>query len=251
MRLDVRMTDEAVVVLNRPVELKACARQILEPLGFVPELGASLDISHDADHCPRDDDDADRTHPHGVVVSLSLLLAGQTVWIVARSTGVAALIALSLSLLTGMAMRPKSLAWLSTNRAVSELHSYATVLWLPLAIAHVLAILIDPYAGVRLLDLVVPFQVSYGAFAVGLGTISVQLLAVVTIAALMRSRLGRDRGLALPRLSYVAFAAAFLHGVLSGTDLAYPWLMGVAWLAAAILAMFGAQRALHAVTVRA
>jgi len=211
---------------------------------------ASPDISHDADHCPRDDDDADRTHPHGVVVSLSLLLAGQTVWIVARSTGVAALIALSLSLLTGMAMRPKSLTWLSTNRAVSELHSYATVLWLPLAIAHVLAILIDPYAGVRLLDLVVPFQVSYGAFAVGLGTISVQLLAVVTIAALMRSRLGRDRWLALHRLSYVAFAAAFLHGVLSGTDLAYPWLMGVAWLAAAILAMACVRRMQHALAPR-
>jgi len=43
MRLDVRMTDEAVVVLNRPVELKACARQILEPLGFVPELGGSFE----------------------------------------------------------------------------------------------------------------------------------------------------------------------------------------------------------------
>src|SRR5207249_4329908 len=119
---------------------------------------ASPDISHDADHCPRDDDDADGTHPHGVVVSLSLLLAGQTVWIVARSTGV---------------------------------------------------------------------------------------------AALMRSRLRRDSWLALHRLSYVAFAAAFLHGVLSGTDLAYPWLMGVAWLAAAILAMFGARRALHAIPVRA
>src|SRR5207247_8601315 len=126
------------------------------------------------------------------------------------SAGGAARIALSLSLLTGMAMRPKSLTWLSTNRAVSELHSHATVLWLPLAIAHVLAILIDPYAGVRLLDLVVPFQVSYGAFAVGLGTISVQLLAVVTIAVVMRSRLGRDRGVGLPRLSFLRFVAAAL-----------------------------------------
>jgi predicted ferric reductase len=144
-----------------------------------------------------------------------------------------------------MAMRPKSLTWLSTNRAVSELHSYATVLWLPLAIAHVIAILLDPYAGVGLVDLFVPFRVSYGAFAIGLGTISVQLLAVVTIAALMRSRLGRDKWLVLHRLSYVAFAAAFLHGVLSGTDLASPWLMGVAWLVAAILAMFGLRRITH------
>jgi len=68
-------------------------------------------------------------------MSLDVLRAGETAWIVARSTGVASLVALTLSLLTGMAMRPKSLAWLSTNRAISELHSYATALWLPLGAA--------------------------------------------------------------------------------------------------------------------
>ena len=52
-------------------------------------------------------------------MNLQLLLAGQTIWIVARSTGVASLLALSISLLTGMALRPKTLTWLSTNRALS------------------------------------------------------------------------------------------------------------------------------------
>ena len=184
-------------------------------------------------------------------MNLQLLLAGQTVWIIARSTGVASLIALSISLLTGMALRPKTLGWLSTNRAVSELHSYATLLWVPLAIAHVIAILVDPYAKVGLLDLVVPFLVSYGAFAIGLGTISVQLLVVVTVAALARDRLTRTQWLTLHRLSYLAFAAAFLHGVLSGTDLAYPWLMGTAWVVAAILALAGWRRMLHSLRPRA
>lgn len=183
-------------------------------------------------------------------MSLSLLLAGESVWIAARATGVASLVALSLSLLTGMALRPKTLTWLSTNRAVSELHSYSTALWLPLGIAHIVAILVDPYAGVGLVDLVVPFRVSYGALAIGLGTVSLQLLIVVVIAALMRSRLSRGRWLALHRLSYVACASAFLHGILSGTDLAYPWLMGMAWVLAAILAIAGTRRALHAIPVR-
>jgi len=179
------------------------------------------------------------------------IFGDQTIWIVARSTGVASLLALSLSLLSGMALRPKSLGWLSTNRAVSELHSYATVLWLPLGLAHVIAILLDPYAKVGLGDLVVPFRVSYGAFAIGLGTISVQLLVVVLIAAWSRTRLSRGQWLAFHRLSYLAFAAAFLHGVLSGTDLAYPWLAGIAWLVAAILAMFGLRRITHAIRPQA
>jgi sulfoxide reductase heme-binding subunit YedZ len=177
---------------------------------------------------------------------IDLLLTGQTYWILARATGVASLLALSLSMLTGMAMRPKTLVWLSTNRAVSELHSYATVLWLPLGVAHVLALLLDPYAKVGLLDLVIPFAMSYGTLAIGLGTVSLQLLLVVLVAAWSRTRLSRGQWLWLHRLSYLAFATAFLHGVLSGTDLAYPWLMGIAWLVAAIVLMAGARRLRYA-----
>ena len=181
---------------------------------------------------------------------IDLLLTGQTYWIIARATGVASLLALSLSMLTGMAMRPKTLGWLSTNRAVSELHSYATVLWLPLGIAHVLALLVDPYAKVQLFDLLVPFAMPYGAFAIGLGTISLQLLLVVLVAAWSRTRLTRGQWLWFHRLSYFAFGAACLHGVLSGTDLAYPWLMGLAWLVAAVLAMAGVRRMRHALVPR-
>jgi predicted ferric reductase len=173
-------------------------------------------------------------------------LPAETIWIIARSTGVASLVALSLSMLTGMAMRPKTLGWLSTNRAVSELHSYSTVLWLPLGLAHVIALLFDPYAKVGLVDLAVPFLMSYGTFAIGLGTLSAELLVVVLIAAWSRDKLTRGQWLAYHRVSYFAFAAAFLHGVLSGTDLAYPWLMGTAWLVAAMLSVAGLRRVRHA-----
>ncbi len=174
----------------------------------------------------------------------------ELIWILARSTGTASLVALTLSLLTGMALRPKTLGWLSTNRAVSELHSYATVLWLPLGLAHVVAILLDPYSKVGLLDLVVPFLMPYGTFAIGLGTLSVQLLIVVVIAAWSRTKLSRGQWLAFHRISYLAFAAAFLHGILSGTDLAYPWLAGVAWLVAGILVLAGTRRVKHAVRIQ-
>jgi sulfoxide reductase heme-binding subunit YedZ len=177
-------------------------------------------------------------------------LPAETIWIVARATGVASLVALALSMLTGMAMRPKTLGWLSTNRAISELHSYSTVLWLPLAIVHIIALLFDSFAKVGLVDLVVPFLMPYGTFAIGLGTVSAELLVVVLIAAWSREKLTRGQWLAYHRVSYFAFAAAFLHGVLSGTDLAYPWLMGVAWLVAAILVMAGVRRVRHALGSR-
>lgn len=181
----------------------------------------------------------------------ALAVSAQTAWIIARATGVASLVALAIAMLTGMAMRPKSLTWLSTNRAVSELHEYATMLWLPLGLAHVVALLFDPYAKVGLIDLVVPFRMPYGAFAIGLGTVSLQLVTVVAIAAWSQGALSRRQWLAYHRLSYIAFAAAFLHGILSGTDLAYPWLAGILWLGATVLALVGMRRVLHRVPVRA
>lgn len=170
----------------------------------------------------------------------------QLVWIIARATGVASLVALTLSILTGMALRPRTLSWLSTNRAVRELHDYTAVLWIPLGLAHIVALLFDSYAKVTLADLVVPFGVDYARLAIGLGTVSAQLLLIVMVALWSRLNLTRGRWLFFHRLSYVAFAAAFLHGVLSGTDLAYPWLAGIAWLVAAIVALAGVRRLAHA-----
>ena len=177
-------------------------------------------------------------------------MSSETIWILARATGVASLLALSLSLLTGVALRPQSLRWLSTNRAVSELHEYTSWLWIPLGIAHVVAILLDPYAKVGLVDLVIPFGVDYARLQIGLGTISLQLLIVVMVAAYSRRALTRGEWLAFHRLSYVAFAAMFLHSILSGTDLAYPWLAGAAWLVAAILVMASVRRTTHRVLRR-
>ena len=170
----------------------------------------------------------------------------QTIWILARATGVASLVALAISMLTGVALRPRLLQPIATNAVVSDVHSYATALWLPFGLAHVIGILLDPYAHVGLFDLIVPFQVSYGALAIGLGTVSMQLVLVVILAAWSRDRLTASQWMGFHRLSYVAFGAAFLHSVLSGTDLAYPWLTGAAWVVAAILGMAAWKRMLHA-----
>ncbi len=159
------------------------------------------------------------------------------VWILARATGVGSLVALTLSVLTGIALRTGTFAWLSHNRGVRVVHGFLTVLWVPLALAHVIALLFDRYAQVGLLDLVIPFGVSYGRLAIGLGTISAQLIVVVLISTWMRSSLTLGQWQAFHRLSYVAFVAAFAHGIMSGTDLANPVIAALAWITAAAVAL--------------
>jgi len=163
-------------------------------------------------------------------------------WVLARSTGTAAFVALVLSVVSGMALRSGALTWLSHNRAVKEVHYLTSVVWLPLAAVHVIALMLDPYSRIGFVDLIVPFLVSYGSFAIGLGTISLELIVVVLVSTWMRSSLSQQGWLAIHRLSYVAFVAAFAHGLLAGTDFAQPLLSALAWLTASMVLVVGFRR---------
>lgn len=171
-----------------------------------------------------------------------MTLSTDLIWILARSTGTAALVALTLSVLTGIALRTGSFAWLSHNRGVRVVHGFLTVLWIPLGLAHVIALLFDRYAQIGLLDLVIPFGVAYGRLAIGLGTISAQLIVLVLISTWMRSSLTPGQWRAFHRLSYIAFVAAFAHGVMSGTDLANPVVGALAWITAVAVAVVALRR---------
>jgi len=164
------------------------------------------------------------------------------IWVIARSTGTASLVALTLSVLTGVALRTGTFAWLSHNRGVRIVHGFLTILWIPLGLAHVIALLFDRYAQIGLIDLVIPFGVSYGRLAIGLGTISMQLILVVLVSTWLRPSLSNGQWQWFHRLSYIAFFAAFAHGVMSGTDLANPVVAALAWITAAAIALVGLRR---------
>lgn len=175
-----------------------------------------------------------------------MTLDTELIWVLARSTGTAALVALTLSVLTGIALRTGTFAWLSHNRGVRVVHGFLTLLWIPLGLGHVIALLFDRYAQIGLLDLVVPFGVSYGRVAIGLGTISAQLIVVVLLSTWLRSRLTVGLWRGFHRLSYIAFAAAFAHGIMSGTDLANPVVAALAWITAAAVALVALRRVTRA-----
>lgn len=166
-------------------------------------------------------------------------------WLVARSSGTGSAVALELSLLSGMALRSGALGWLTHNRGVRVLHDSASILWLPLALVHVVALVLDPTARIGIGDLVIPFAAPYGAIAIGLGTISLQLFAIVIVSSWLRSRIANEVWIALHRLSYPAFAALVGHAFFAGTDFAQPLIAGLAWITVVALAAAGALRLLR------
>jgi DMSO/TMAO reductase YedYZ heme-binding membrane subunit len=168
----------------------------------------------------------------------------QFFWVLARVAGLSSYAALAVALITGIALRSAVLDWMGSNRALRALHEYTTALWIPLAVIHLLSLLLDKTARIGVLDLVVPFHSSYGTLAIGLGALSVDILLVVTVTAFFKRRMSKSAWLWLHRLSYAAFALAFLHAVLSGTDFSDPLVSAITWAAAAMLLLLATARAI-------
>ena len=167
-------------------------------------------------------------------------------WILARVTGLGAAAALAISLLTGLALRSAVLEWLATNRALRSTHEFTAILWIPLGLSHVVLLLLDGSVKtpIRLLDLVVPFKVSYGTLAIGLGTITFDLLVLVAVTGWLRRQIHPLAWRWIHRLSYLACGTLFLHALLAGSDFSAPQVSAIAWSVAAVLAVLSLARLL-------
>ncbi len=170
-------------------------------------------------------------------------------WVLARVCGLTAFAALAISLLTGAAMRTAVLDWLATNRALRSAHEFTAVLWIPIGLLHVAALVLDSTARITLSDLVIPFQVHYpnapqATIAIGLGTVTLELFAVVAITGWLKRRLSVGVWQWIHRLSYVAFGLLFLHAVLAGTDFSDPLVSAATWSVAFVLGVISVARLL-------
>jgi sulfoxide reductase heme-binding subunit YedZ len=172
------------------------------------------------------------------------LTSDQFFWVLARVAGLASYGSLAVALVTGIALRTAVLDWLGSNRSLRALHEYTTVLWIPLAVVHIASLLLDQTSRITLMDVFVPFRASYGTLAIGLGTLSVDVLVVVTVTAWLKRRIRLEVWQWLHRLAYVAFALMFFHAVLGGTDFSDPVVSAITWSTAASLLALGLSRAL-------
>lgn len=175
--------------------------------------------------------------------------AGTLFWVLARVCGLSAFGALAISLLSGAAMRTAVLDWLATNRALRSVHEFTAILWIPLGLMHMAALVLDQTARIGWLDLLVPFRVSYpgaaeATLAIGFGTVTFELFAVVAVTGWLKRRMATGTWQWIHRLSYVAFGLLFLHAVLAGTDFSDPTVSALTWSVAFMLGVISLARVL-------
>lgn len=147
----------------------------------------------------------------------------EALWALGRGTGVVALVMFTLAIVLGVLTRSgRPVAGLG-RFGVVDVHRTAALTGTGLVAVHLGSLFLDPYAQLRLVDLVVPFLGSYRPLWLGLGTVAVDLLAVVTVVSLLRHRVGPKVFKAVHWATYVLWPVALLHSLGNGTDAGTTW----------------------------
>ena len=161
-------------------------------------------------------------------------------WYFARGSGVVALVLLTIVVMLGVGARSGRPVFDLPRFAVNLLHRNAALLAVVFLAGHVISLLFDPYAQLRLFDLVVPFAGGYRARWTGLGTLGFDLLIAIVVTSLLRNRLGARAWRAVHGLAYLCWPVALLHGLGTGTDRGTWWLWTISLTcAAAVVAAVG------------
>lgn len=148
-------------------------------------------------------------------------------WTLGRGAGAAAFLLLTASMLLGI------LSWSRFTRptwprvATTRLHRNLSLLGLGFVGAHLMTMLLDRYAHVEPIDVVVPFGAGYEPLWVGLGTIALWLVVVLNATSLAQRSLGWRRWRAIHWVAYACWPVAALHAVGAGSDARSAWLLGV------------------------
>jgi methionine sulfoxide reductase heme-binding subunit len=160
----------------------------------------------------------------------------EALWYTARGTGVVSLLLLTIVVVLGIGSRAGRPVFGLPRFAVSLVHRNASLMATVLIAIHVSTLLTDPYAHLKLLDLIVPFDATYRPAWVGLGTTVLDLVIAIVVTSLLRRRLGARTWRAVHWFAFAMWPIAWLHGIGSGTDRGSAWYLALAVAAAITVA---------------
>lgn len=139
-------------------------------------------------------------------------------WALGRASGVVLLVLMTIVMLLGLLTRSGRPLLRLPRFGVLLAHRNVALLSLVFLVVHVGSLLLDPYAQLKLVDIVVPFIAAKSPIAVGLGTAALDLTVAVTVTALVRRRIGVRVFRAVHWAAYALWPIALLHGITNGSD---------------------------------
>jgi predicted ferric reductase len=142
----------------------------------------------------------------------------QALWYVTRAAGLLSYLLVWLSTVWGLAVSNKIFDPVLHRAFTYDFHQFISLLAIGFIMLHIVVLLADQYLPFSVAQILVPFAAPYRPLWVGIGTIGFYLVLLVSVTFYLRKHIGQKTFRTIHLLSYLAFVAAALHGLLSGTD---------------------------------
>lgn len=146
-------------------------------------------------------------------------------WYLTRGTGTIALILLTLSVALGVANVRRMRTEHVPRFVFDAVHRNASLLAMVFLIIHIATSLLDGYAPIQLVNVIIPFGASYRPLWLGLGAVAFDLMVAVVVTSLLRRRFGYRTWRAVHWAAYASWPFALLHGLGTGSDTKTSWML--------------------------
>ena len=146
-------------------------------------------------------------------------------WYLTRGTGAVSLILLTLTVALGVANVRRARTEHVPRFVFDAVHRSASLLAVAFVVVHVVTSLLDGYAPIRVVDVVVPFVSPYRPLWLGLGAVAFDLLIAVAVTSVLRRRFGHRAWRTTHWLAYASWPVSLLHGFGTGTDTKASWML--------------------------
>lgn len=154
-----------------------------------------------------------------ILPATSAYQAQMRIWLVARATGFTSYLLLTFVVAVGLVLsHPVNKSTWKLSKQIFPWHENLFIFVVAFLVAHIVSIILDPYAGVGVVGAFVPGLSSFRSVPVALGTLGLYALLISGLTARYTKILPAGVWLKLHRLSIVVWGLSWAHGILAGTD---------------------------------
>ena len=165
------------------------------------------------------------TGPRAVtaLADLAQIAPSRLPWVATRLVAFLSYFAITGSVVYGLLLSTKILDAIAHRPVSFALHQDLAAIGLGLAGVHAVLLGLDATVPFSLGDMLIPFVAPYRPLWVGIGQLSLYVIAIVVASFYLRRRIGQRAWRLLHYVTFLSFAGATAHGILSGSDSGTAW----------------------------
>ena len=145
-------------------------------------------------------------------------------WLASRSSGIVALLAVSISVIIGLMMANGLPRKPGAKRQLLAVHESTALAGLIAIAVHGVTLLGDAYLHPTISQIAIPFTISYRPLYTGLGIIAGWSAAFLGLSFYARRWFGARRWRTIHRATIIVWALAVIHTLGAGTDATQLWM---------------------------